>query len=303
MSISDKPEVKITPNTAKDISTDIWAGAIEYASETGYKLNPIVTTAIWNGLLLTVKKDLEEYDLLDAVQQQFIHSFSFIYAFGMDNVELLADLKNKQQKIWEILSSTLENLHDNLEILIFIKLLDEINAQFLKKGDSMQSLTPAEECVKLFQSQRQLLSTHIYRMVHGLDNGMIRQFAPVYVKQSSPAQKTTTENVRAEHNETATKTDTSTKKHNILPIMGFIALILLFLIVLIMLSQADRAWLTEFFAVFSDTIIYAGIVFLLASVPFCIRKKDLGKILCFVGLGLTLFGLLSFYILSKLHFF
>lgn len=296
MSLSERPQPKITAGTAKDICADIWAGAIEYATKTGYKLNPLVTTAIWNGLLLSVKKDLEEYGLLVAVQQQFMCSFSYIYDIGLDEVELLADIKAKQQKLWEIITTELDSLNGELEVLAFISLLDAVNAQFFTKDDTVQTIKPAEECVRLFLVQRQLLSSHIYGLVHDFDNRMTRQFAPAPITTKTPVPSDGNACTRksAEREPSAKQGKAKSKS-----VMGFVVLALVLLVELLLLAQANSVWFIGFFKDLSGILVEVGAIILFVS-AFFTKKNTIGESLRLSGLYLFLIGAVLFCVI-KIH--
>lgn len=301
LSLSDNPQPKITARTAKDICSDIWAGAIEYARETGYKLDPMVTTTIWSGLLMSVNKDLEEYGLLDAVQQQFVPSFSYIYDIGFDKVELLADIKNKQAKIWEIMSQEIDELNGKLEVLFFIMLLDSVNAQFLTKEDSAQIIKPAEECVRLFQVQSQLLSAHIYGLVHDFDNGIIRQFAPVPIA-TNPAVATGRNDSakRSAEVESSYKQEEASKNgFHSFSILGFVALAMVLIAIVVALARVNPAWLAGFLETFCGIMVEVGTIIFFASVFFT-KNHTLGVALRLSGGYLFLIGVVLFCI-AKLY--
>lgn len=188
MSLSHESPVNITLSTPRDICDDIWAGAIQYAKEAGFCVNPLVTTTLWSGLLLSIKPELEKHGIFKQVQKEFIPSLSNIYSIGLDNVELLADIKQRQQMFWEIISTDdMNNLRSDSEIFLFIQLVDQINSQFVQQHEGL----PLIECAALFKKFRTLLASHVYHILRKTDSDMTLQFREAKSTLSQPIRKQT----------------------------------------------------------------------------------------------------------------
>lgn len=207
MSISELPAPKVSYTTAKDVCDDIWAGALDYAQDAGYHSHPLVMTMLWSGLLLTTKTDLEKYGIFQDVQQNFVRSLSEIYNVGLDQVELLADIKGRMLKFYEIISEELGSLDTEPAVITFLQIVEETNVSSC--GEQSRSIS--EKC-KLFQTVQKLLSIHIFDLVHNVDSPMIRKFrsarsqpvkpkpAPAAVT-STPAHSSSTSNKSSETSE------------------------------------------------------------------------------------------------------
>lgn len=171
MSLSEAPKVKITHTTSEEICDEIWAGAFEYAKAAGYSLNPLVLMMLWSALLLTAKNELDKHDIFNDVQQKFARSFSKIYDVGIDQVELLADIKGRMQQFYAIISEEIGQLDSELDIYIFLELVENTNEAYFEncKGS-------LRERVHLFSTVKSLLSSHIYDILRDIDNPVMLQF-------------------------------------------------------------------------------------------------------------------------------
>ena len=175
MSLSPEPQAKISPLTCMDICDDIWAGSIQYAKEAGYSLNPMVTTMVWAGFFYTIKSDLDKYQISESVKKQFIPALSHIYNIGLDRVDFLAEVNQKMESLLSILSEDMEDLHSDMELLVFLGLVEKVNEQLGVKSDELTIM----DRIKQFHRYHSLLSSHVYNIVHKIDNEMLLQFQPL----------------------------------------------------------------------------------------------------------------------------
>lgn len=182
MSLSYTPKVEITPKTAKDICDDIWAGAIDFAEETGISTNPMVTTAIWSGLLISVKPTLEEHKLYEEVRKCFAASLDDVYHIGLGKVELLAELKYSMLTFCQNISENIGSFDTELKISAFLGLVSDVYS------DCSSDPSPLpQNSVQLFSRYTFLLSSHIFEILYKTENSMVPQFQGI--KYTQPQRK------------------------------------------------------------------------------------------------------------------
>lgn len=186
MSISEKGHPNITFSTARDISDDIWAGTIQYARDTGFSLHPIVTTILWSGFLLSAKRDLDSYGLIDEVQHRFPYTLSGIYGIRYDEEELQQDMKNRMQTFYSAIDEDIENLESEQKILDFISIAMDVNSKYSKEGN-----VSIVNAVQQFRKTASLLSAHINCILYQIDNGILLQFPDPRLSVSPAAQTQT----------------------------------------------------------------------------------------------------------------
>lgn len=181
-SISEAPSTKITGSTALEICDDIWAGTIHFAKEAGFSTHPLVTTVLWSGFLLSVKKELDKHELLRKVQGQFIHSLARIYDYGPETAEQQADLENRMHTFYDALAADVADLESERNIFEFVSIAANVNARF-----SPSSKVSPMKCVDVFQRTASLLSSHIYCIIHDIDNKVLLQFPRPALTAAQPA--------------------------------------------------------------------------------------------------------------------
>lgn len=187
MSLSPNPQVKITHFTPRKICDDILAGAIDLAKKTGFSTHPSVITMLWSGLLLSAKNDLDEYDLLTGVQQQFVHSLSAIYGYGANDTEKKDDLICSMHTFYDSIADDFADIKSERNVFEFMSLVANVNAKF-SPGNDASIVTGAQ----FFRTTASLISSHIYHILHGIDNPVILQFPDARIANSAPAAKAPT---------------------------------------------------------------------------------------------------------------
>lgn len=188
MSISEIPPVRITYSTVRDICDDIWAGAIHYAKEVGFSLHPMVTTVLWSGLLLSVAKDIEEHGILQDVQAQFPVSFTYVYGQTANAEDLSGDMQSRMMAFYETISKDFIDLDSERKIFDFVSIATNVNDRFSEDTDV--SLVKA---VQFFQKTASLLSSHIYGILHEINNGILLRFPNPRFAISPPPQNSNTQ--------------------------------------------------------------------------------------------------------------
>lgn len=171
MGLSPEQKPQITSTTARDICTDIWLGVADFAAEAKFSAHPLVTTAIWSGLYLSVESSLKKHNLSEEVQKCFVPVISKIYNIGLDEVELLADLKAAMQKYCKVIAEGLGELDSDVQIAVFLELVDHIH-------EDCEGIAPtaSAQYTRLFSKYTFLLSAHIDSIIYGTDSGMLLQF-------------------------------------------------------------------------------------------------------------------------------
>ncbi len=172
MSLSEAPTVKITYNTAQDVSDEILGGVIQYCRATGYKQNTTMLTFFWSAFLLSIKETLDENGILNDTINCFIHSLGKVFPKASENVESRENINNMRQHLWNQLSTDFTSLHTEAEISTFIKIANELNIQ----GDTATTNKPKSDPAKTFSQFSSNISSSIYRILHDIDNGICIQY-------------------------------------------------------------------------------------------------------------------------------
>lgn len=167
MSLSEAPVVKITYNTAQDISDEILGGTIQFCRETGFKQNIMMLTFFWSAFLLSGKSELDEHDLTGKVMACYTRSLSSIFPKLSEDVEMRQKVNEMQQHYWENLSADFSAIKTEDDLSMFFQIANKMNFQD-NDGES-ESLKTLPE--KPFVQVSNAINSSIYRYLRQIDNG------------------------------------------------------------------------------------------------------------------------------------
>ena len=171
MSLSEAPSVKITYSTPQDVSDEILGGVIHFCRDTGYKQTMMMLTFFWSSFLLSSKKSLDENGILDDTLNCYIRSLTKVFPKISEDTELRESVNNLRESYWKQLSIDFDTLRTEAEIVSFIKIADELN-----KGDDASVGQLKKDPLKSYSQYASNISSSIYRILHGIDNGICIQY-------------------------------------------------------------------------------------------------------------------------------
>lgn len=172
MSLSEAPSIKITCDTAQDISDEILGGVIKFCRQTGYKQNMMMLTFFWSAFLLSAKKTLDENGILNDTINCFNRSLGKVFSEVLEDLELRENVNNMRQYYWNQLSADFDSLCTETEILPFIKIADEINIQ----GDNATTNQLEMDSIKIFLQVSSNINSNIYHILHDINNAFHIQY-------------------------------------------------------------------------------------------------------------------------------
>ena len=213
MSLSEAPVVKITYNTAQDISDEILGGTIQFCRETGFKQNIMMLTFFWSAFLLAGKSELDEHDLTGKVIECYTRSLSSVFPKLSEDVEMRQKVNEMQQHYWKNLSADFSVIKTEAELSSLLEIANKMNFQD-NNGESEPLKTVPE---KPFVQVSNAINSSIYRYLRQIDNGFgieykevlnefryarIRQESGVKPQNTSPKATTTAPTKSLTTNET-----------------------------------------------------------------------------------------------------
>lgn len=167
MSLSEAPVVKITYNTAQEISDEILGGAIQFCRETGFKQNIMMLTFFWTAFLLAGRSELEEHDLTEKVMDCYTHSLSSVFPKLHDDVEMRQKINEMKQRYWKNLSADFSTIKAEAELPAFFQIAKKMNFQDSNAGSEPLKSPPEKPFVQVSNA----INSSVYRYLRQIDNG------------------------------------------------------------------------------------------------------------------------------------
>lgn len=198
MSLSEAPSIKITFNTAQDISDEILGGTIQFCRETGYKQNIVMLTFFWSAFLLNSQSELNEHSLTENVMSCYTRSLSNVFPQLSKDTELRQKVDEMCHHYWGNLSTDFSVIKTEPEISAFFQIAYKLNSQ----DDIGEANSLKGEPQKIFTQVSGTINSSIYRTLRQIDNGFGIQYKGVL------------DQFRYEriHQETSAKTQNDTSK-------------------------------------------------------------------------------------------
>lgn len=196
MSLSKIPPVKITSNTAQEVSDEILGGAIQLCKEASYKQNMQMLTFFWVAFLLANKKILDENGIYNDTVNCFGRSLGKVFPKVSGDQKLQEKINNIRKYYWNRLSECFTSLHTEEEISAFIKIADELNAH----GNTEVVYQPKKDSVEIFARFSADINSSIYGILHDIDNGLTIRYkhVPDMIQYEQWSQKNQNTNIKPE---------------------------------------------------------------------------------------------------------
>ena len=172
MSLSEKPVVNITFDTAQEISDEIMGGTIKFCVKYGYKQDLMVLTLFWSAFLFSAKEELVENDLVEEVINRCPYSFGCIFR-GLINDEVY------QEKVKCACKQCIKNFSNDFSLLNtktdFEKLFECID-RLIKQDDESCKFENNEDMSNDFMRVSSVISSNVYRILRKMEEGIVIQY-------------------------------------------------------------------------------------------------------------------------------
>lgn len=175
MSLSEAPSIKITYNTAQDISDEILGGTIQFCRETGYKQNIMMLTFFWSSFLLAAKNELNEHSLTEKVMRCYTRSLSSVFPELSEDTEMQQKVDEMQQRYWGNLSTDFPEIKTESELLAFLQIANNLNSLDETSEDNTLKVDPQRH----FMQVSNAICSSVYRILRQIDNGFGIQYKGV----------------------------------------------------------------------------------------------------------------------------
>lgn len=223
MSISEELPIKITSQTAQDISDEILGGTIKFCRETGYKQNMIMFTFFWTAFLYNSLEELVGEKLVEDIKTSYISSLSIVFPKLKEKEELRNYIAEIQNNYWNNFSRDFDNFGEGNQLATFFEIANKVNS----KDDIAASYVIKGATKELFIKIANTIKENINRILRGVDNELMVEYKGVLNEfNSNNAPKT--QNIQLNNSQSAN----SIKKRSPLKgILIFVAIILLLCII------------------------------------------------------------------------
>ncbi len=175
MSLSPETPVKITFNTAQDISNEILGSAIKFCMETGYKQNITTLTFFWTAFLLPFKGTLNKYNLITDIMRCYTHSLSKVFPDFMVDPTMRNRVNEKLQHYWNNLSNNFQSLNTPSEMSNLFRIANSL-ASF---DDNITSYSLKRNPQQFFSQIVSTISSNIYCILRQINNPYIIQYSGI----------------------------------------------------------------------------------------------------------------------------
>ncbi len=188
MSLSYAPSAKITYSTPQDISDEVLGGTISFCEETGYKQSIMMLTFLWSGFLLSARKQLDEYELVENVLDNYIRSLCKLFPQLNEDADAKEQIEEMLQHYWNNLNRDFAELKEMTEISAFLRIANKLNSENDSASEYLLKKDPNQPFIRFANS----IQTSIYHILHCIDTGMeiqyrgIVQHAHYHTHESKP---------------------------------------------------------------------------------------------------------------------
>lgn len=172
MSLSEAPAVKITYNTAQDISDEILGSAIQFCRNTAYKQNLLMLTYFWTAFLFSVQEEIVENGLLESVKNCYISSLSSILPKLLEDDGMRKNVEETRESFWEEFLADFSNLSTESEVAAFLQKANELN----NEGGEASAYPLKADAQKVFSGIAYLVSSNVSCIMRQSDNSYLVQY-------------------------------------------------------------------------------------------------------------------------------
>lgn len=242
MSLSMEPElpVKITFQTAKDISDEILGGTLKFCQETGYKQNIIMFTFFWSVFLLYSKKELEENNLIEDVIKSYTSSLGNLFPNVLEDNNLRKEVGDVCQQNWNSLIYDFSSLSSEHEVFPLLQIANELN----NRGTENSATFIKSDSHKTFLKIASVIKSNIYNILRQIDNQYTIQYRDIIDPQYRNIQLNHFNNNQKAQS-TPTYTSTKTRKNSIFPkVIAIIIAVFMGLLIIDALQSEPEPGLT-----------------------------------------------------------
>ena len=212
LSISEESPVKISYNTAQDISDEILGGAIRFCKDADFKMNIKMLTFFWSAFLASSSEEICKHDLLEEVMQCYAYSLSGVFPKVLEDDTLRQKVNGTCRHYWQTISKDFLTLKTQDEISAFLQIARNLN----NIDNKTSTLLQEADFQKAFVQVSTVIRSNVYKILRQIDNcmtiqyrGIVEQYRSERYTRKTHAQK---REVRHQPQSVATKEKTNTSE-------------------------------------------------------------------------------------------
>lgn len=214
MSLSYEPAVKITFNTAQDISNEILGASIQFCDDLKYPQNFAMTTYFWAAFFSLSARELVEEEIIDDVKSKFVISISKAFPQFSNDPKFISEATELLEFHLGVITYELQSANSQLYTDTFLELANAVS-----RTSGINANPDKENFSKSFDKYTSNIKSNIYQILRGIDNGFSIQYRSVLNRLNySSAQSSSIS--RSQENK---KSETSIWKYILCVILAFLS--------------------------------------------------------------------------------